>query len=153
RRSRRTGGSWSHREPQRSIRKRAGYPKARNSGRAGPGPDTIRGRQFSSTLYYSTPRLFRSCAGLGMAQISAGSDAVADELFQLLHVGKAPGGGAGPDFEAIDTGGEDAARAWDQRHFTQFVGEGGEEFLRHPCGAQQPAALGAVLDLEARRAR
>ena len=43
---------------------------------------------------------------------------------------------------------EDAADAGDQRHLAEVAGERGEQLLRGPRGAQQPAALGAVFDLQ-----
>src|SRR6516162_10463501 len=39
-----------------------------------------------------------------------------------------------------------------QRHLAQILGEGGEQLLRHPGGAQQPLALPAIGDGDARLA-
>lgn len=81
-----------------------------------------------------------------MAEIAAGLDDVADSLFQLLRPGKAAVALALPDEIAIDADLEIAAGGGDQRHFTEAVGKGMQQLLRHPAGAQQPVALGAVED-------
>ena len=47
---------------------------------------------------------------------------------------------------AVDADFENAAGAWLQGEFADFLLEGCEEFLRHPGGAEEPAALSAVLD-------
>lgn len=84
-----------------------------------------------------------------MAEIAAGLDDVADPLFQLPRSGKTAVALALPDQIAIDADLEIAAGGGDQRHFAEAVGKSMQQLLRHPAGAQQPVALGAVEDRDA----
>jgi hypothetical protein len=86
-----------------------------------------------------------------MPQVSAGGDAIANELFEFLDLGEAPLACSGPYSVSFDSDLEHAANAWDQCEFADIGREGRQEFLSHPCGSEQPAALGTVLDLDSRR--
>src|SRR5215472_2008752 len=87
-----------------------------------------------------------------MAKIPPGIEPVADELLQRLDVGKAALALADPDEHALVLDPEDPAGAGLQRHLAQILGEGREQLLRHPGGAQQPLALPAIGDGDARLA-
>ena len=73
-------------------------------------------------------------------------DAVSDELLEFLDVGKAPRSFARPDELALRANVEDASRPRDEREFANVVLERGEQLLRHPGGAEKPAALRTVFD-------
>lgn len=88
---------------------------------------------------------------IGMAEAAVRRNAVANELLQFLHLRKSAFAGARPDRRAVDADFEYAAGAGLQRDFADFRLERREQFLRHPRRAQQPAALRAVFDLDARR--
>ena len=85
-----------------------------------------------------------------MPQVALGVEQVAHPLLQCLDVGEAAVALALPYDPAVAADLEHAAGAGDQRHLAQLLGEGGEQLLRHPGGAQQPVALAAVGDREAR---
>lgn len=85
---------------------------------------------------------------VGMAERAAWRDAIADELLEFLHLGKSSFTGAGPHDHAADAHFENSACAGLQSDFADFRGERCEQFLRHPRGAQQPAALRAVFNLD-----
>ena len=76
-------------------------------------------------------------------------DVVADELLELLDVGEAAVGGARPDGFGVEADFENASRAGPQGDFAQLGFKGGEQLLRHPGRAKQPAALSAVFDFDA----
>ena len=42
---------------------------------------------------------------------------------------------------------EYSSPARNQRHLADFLFKCGQQLLRHPCGTEQPSALGAVLNL------
>ena len=88
-----------------------------------------------------------------MAEVPVGSDAVADALLEFLELGKAAFRLPRPDRLAVDAHLEDAAGSGNQRDAGEFLFESGQQFLRHPTGAQQPATLGAVLNLDTRQTR
>ncbi len=83
-------------------------------------------------------------------EVAVGVDAVAHQLLQLLDVREAAVALALPDQLAVEPDLEDAAGAGTERHVAELEAEGREHFLRHPGGAQQPVALGAVGDGEVR---
>jgi hypothetical protein len=60
---------------------------------------------------------------------------------------------ARPHALAIDPDLEDTAGAGDQGDLAQLALEGGEQFLRQPGRAHQPAALPAIDDLHPRQVR
>ena len=86
-----------------------------------------------------------------MAQVARGVDPVAHALLERLDVGEAAVAHAIPERLAVAGDVEHAAGAGDQRHLGQILGEGGEQLLRQPGGAQEPAALAAVGDGDAGR--
>src|SRR5262249_52176967 len=88
-----------------------------------------------------------------MPERLVGRDGAAPPLLQLLDVGEPPLRLARPHRIAVDAYLEHAALARPQRHLADLLFEGGQQLLRHPGGAQQPAALRAVLDLDARSVR
>src|SRR6266851_5370709 len=88
-------------------------------------------------------RCFGSLMGsvVGVAELLAGGDAVSDELLEFLDVGEAPRSFARPDELALRANVEDASRPRDEREFANVVLERCEQLLRHPGGAEKPAAL------------
>lgn len=88
-----------------------------------------------------------------MAEVPAGGDAVADALLELLELGKAAFRLPRPDRLAAEAHFEDPAGSGNQGDAGEFLIESGQQFLRHPAGAQKPAALRAILDLDSRRIR
>src|SRR3990172_3418550 len=87
-----------------------------------------------------------------MPEVTAGGDAVTQALLDLLRLREAALRLARPQRLAVQPHLEDAALAGDERDLAQLLDEGRQQLLRQPGGAQQPAALGAVLDLEPGRA-
>src|SRR5262249_37780096 len=87
---------------------------------------------------------------LGVAQVAARGDAVADAALELGQVGEAALLLARPDRLALGADLEHAAVAGHERDLAELGRERRQELLRHPSGAQEPPALGAVLDLDAR---
>ena len=81
-----------------------------------------------------------------MSQIPLGGDSVADDLLEFGDFGEASGDLARPNPFAVGVNLEDSARSRLQGEFGDFAVEGGQQLLRHPGGAQQPAALRAVND-------
>src|SRR5579883_2817928 len=94
-----------------------------------------------------------SQSSAGVAQVLTRGDAVPHGLLQLLDLRESSLRGAGPDRLAADSNLEDASRAGHQREFADLRREGREKLLSHPRGAQQPAALRAVLDFDSRSPR
>ena len=84
-----------------------------------------------------------------MAEIFFRRDFITQQLFDFFRFWKAVLLFARKQCLAVYADFKDAACAWNQRDFAQFLLEGGEEFLRQPGGAQQPAALRAVFDFNA----
>src|SRR5919107_1325085 len=89
---------------------------------------------------------------VGVAELPVRSDAVAHQALELRQVREAALLRARPHDLAVDADVEDAAVTGDERDLAELRGERGEQLLRRPAGAHQPAALGAVLDLDARGA-
>src|SRR4051812_43950068 len=85
-----------------------------------------------------------------MAEIALRRDPVAHQLLQSLDVRKAAVALAVPHNIAADFDGESAAGRWQQRYLAELLGERGEKLLRHPRRPQQPIALAAVGDRNAR---
>src|SRR5690606_41779226 len=83
-----------------------------------------------------------------VAEVASGRDAVAHPLLEHGDLREAAVPGARPDPLAIHMDLEHAAGAGDQRQPRQLVLERGQQLLSHPAGAQQPAAAGAVVDLD-----
>ena len=83
-----------------------------------------------------------------MAERLVGRDDVADALLQFGDLGKAAFVLARPDYAIAAPDDEHAAGAGYQGDAAEFILEGGEQLLRHPGGAQKPAALPAVFDFE-----
>src|SRR5262245_35022681 len=84
-----------------------------------------------------------------MPERATGGDAVADELFDLLHVRKAAALLARPDDLVIDAQLEDATgpiRA--ESHGAELIGKRGQYLLRHPSRPQAPAAQSSIGDLD-----
>ncbi len=89
---------------------------------------------------------------IDVSEIAPRRHAIAHQPLQLRRFRKAPGVLARPHEFVADAHLEDAAAARRERHAGEFRLEGGEQFLRQPRGAQQPAALGAVGDGDGRGA-
>ena len=86
-----------------------------------------------------------------MAEFFVWRNPVADPLFEFLDFGKATFCLTRPNRLTVDPDLEKAAGPiGNERYPTQLLFEGGEQFLSHPSGAQEPPALGAVLDLDGR---
>ena len=79
-----------------------------------------------------------------MTQAALGRHDIADALLELLDFRKAALGRSRPDQPAVEAHIEDATGSRNQGHFAELGLECREQLLRDPCGAQQPAALGAV---------
>ena len=71
---------------------------------------------------------------------------VPQPLFEDFRLRKTAVGPAVPDGVAVALHHKDAASAGNKSHFADFLTEGLQELLRHPGGAQHPAALRAVFD-------
>src|SRR5829696_4794036 len=80
------------------------------------------------------------------------SDAISNELLELLQLGKPTLARARPDHLTVERHLEDALISRTQRDFGELPLEGDEQLLRHPRRAQEPAAAGTVGDLDARHA-
>src|SRR5438034_9072457 len=84
-----------------------------------------------------------------MPERATGGDAVAHEPVELRDVRKAAALLARPDQLALDAHLEDAAgRIGSERHGAEFLCKRGQQFLRHPAGAQAPTAQSAISDLD-----
>src|SRR5262245_60959861 len=84
-----------------------------------------------------------------IAERATGGDAVADELFYLLHFRKAAALLARPDDLVIDAHLKDATGPIrGERHGAELVGERGQQLLCHPARPQAPAAQSAIGDLD-----
>src|SRR5690606_8156776 len=86
-----------------------------------------------------------------VAEVLVGGDAVADTLLQFLDVGESTLGLPRPEGFAAGAHFEDAAGAGLEGDLAQLLLKGGQELLSHPGGAQEPAALGAIFNFNARR--
>src|SRR5262249_16692154 len=85
-----------------------------------------------------------------MPEALARSNHVAHGLLELRHLGEPLALLARPDGLAVGAYLEDAAAPGNQRDLAQLGLERGQELLRHPGRPQEPPALRAVLDLDAR---
>jgi hypothetical protein len=97
------------------------------------------------------PKLFVTESSIGMAQVLAWGDPIPDDLLKLLDLRKPSFLGSRPDRVFADTNLENTSSAGHQHKLADFCRERRQEFLSHPRGAQQPAALRAVLDFNSRR--
>ena len=97
-------------------------------------------------------RFWKSPLPVAVAQVFFRVDDVADALFQQFDLRKAAVGLAIPDgcFAHPDTEPAGDIVIGPQCHFSQALSEGLQQFLSVPGRAQQPAALGAVVDFDAR---
>src|SRR3954466_1236709 len=83
-----------------------------------------------------------------MAQALARRDRIADSLLNGLRLRKAAFLRARPHGRAIDADLEGAAAAGHEGHLPQLGLERGQELLGEVGRGEQPAAAGAVLDLD-----
>ena len=79
-----------------------------------------------------------------MSEITVWIDPVAHELFEDFCVRETFPFLAVPDQRAINGNSKNSASARRERHFANVLPKGLQKLLRHPSGAQQPLALGAV---------
>src|SRR5262245_55304303 len=80
-----------------------------------------------------------------MAEIAGRRDLISHHLLQLLDLGKAPVLAARPQQLAVDPDLEHPARVvGNERHGPELLGEGREQLLTHPGGAQQPITEPAI---------
>jgi hypothetical protein len=84
-----------------------------------------------------------------MTEMPIGGHAVANELFELLQLREPALLLARPHKNPVNPHIEDASGAGNERKLTDLVLERGEEFLGRPAGSHEPAATGAVVDLDA----
>lgn len=82
-----------------------------------------------------------------MAKIEIGRDAVPNQALQFGEFGKAARL-ARPESLVVEPDLEDAASSRYECNLPEPELERGEQLLRRPCGAEKPAALRAVLDLQ-----
>jgi hypothetical protein len=82
-----------------------------------------------------------------VAQVALWRHPVADQALELCQLREAARL-ARPQQLVVEPDLEHPAGARQQGHLAQLVLKSGEQLLRRPSGAQQPSALGAVLDLE-----
>jgi hypothetical protein len=82
-----------------------------------------------------------------MPEISSRSNPVTHELLELLDIRESTFILARPDELVVDANLEDASGAGYKGYFTDLILKCRQKFLRHPGSAQQPSALGAVLDM------
>ncbi len=85
-----------------------------------------------------------------MTEFPLGGDSVADELLELAKLGKTAVLTPIPDLLPVEPNREDPTGPGQERRLPELVLEGRQELLRSPAGAEQPATLSAVLDLEPR---
>jgi hypothetical protein len=85
---------------------------------------------------------------VGVAEGAIRGDPIADELLQLLELGEPPAIGARPERDVVERDLEHSLVAGPQRHLGELALEGHEELLRHPGGAEQPPAAGAIGDAD-----
>src|SRR5262249_52414082 len=97
---------------------------------------------------YARLRLIR--AAIHVTETALRVDAVAHELLEALQVGEAAVALAPPDQHAGESDLEPAAGARPQHPRAEILGKGRQQLLRHPRGAQQPLALPAIGDRDAR---
>src|SRR5262245_48403362 len=86
-----------------------------------------------------------------MAEVLIRRDAISDQPLQLLRLRETPLPLTGEDRLPIKPNFKNPARARDQRHLADAVLKSSQQFLRHPRRPQEPTALSAVFDFQARR--
>src|ERR1700682_2475455 len=87
-------------------------------------------------------------SAIGVAEAFAGGDGVANELLEFFHVGKSAAVVTRPEHRRANAHLEDAAGAGHERDLADLRLERRQQLLRRPRRAQEPPALGAVLDLD-----
>jgi hypothetical protein len=92
----------------------------------------------------------REASTIHMAEIPARREPVADTLLQRFDIGEAAVAFAFPDDLAVDVDLKRAAGRGPERHLADLLAEGREKLLRHPRGTEQPMALRAIDDGDAR---
>src|SRR4051794_12939573 len=101
-------------------------------------------------LAYDAPasrRLLGLLRPIGMAKAAPRGNLIAHQLLQLLDIWKAALIGARPDLDFIDIHRKNAASSWHQRQLAKLGLKCRQQLLRIPGGAQQPAALRAIVNL------
>ena len=89
-----------------------------------------------------------------MSERAVGCNAIADKLLDLFDLGKAPVLLARPDDVAVEPHLEDASCCVGREDDRpELLRERRQQLLRHPAGAQAPAAQAAVCDLDRGRSR
>src|SRR5215207_2152322 len=83
---------------------------------------------------------------IGVAERAIRRDTVADQLLELLELGKSAGVGTRPDRHVVERDLEDPFVTGPQRDLGELTLEHHEELLRHPRRAEQPATARAVRD-------
>ncbi|CAH1657303.1 hypothetical protein CHELA20_53548 [Hyphomicrobiales bacterium] len=91
-----------------------------------------------------------SSGSIDMSEVTPRLELVADALFQRLHIRKAIVPLSLPDDNVIAVDLENAAGARDERDLADIGTESRQKLLRHPARPQQPLALGAIGDDDAR---
>ncbi len=81
-----------------------------------------------------------------MPKVALRVDLIAYALLEYLGFRESTIRLALPDLHAIAGDAKRPAGRRLQRHFTQVLGKRTQQFLRKPCRAQQPLALGAIGD-------
>src|SRR6478672_13208740 len=100
------------------------------------------GSESSSTR---GPRLGLHRLCVAVAKPALGRHLIPDDLLQFLDVGETSMLLTRPEELAVESDFEHATGiVGDEGHRTEFLGKCGEEFLRHPRGPEQPAALPAI---------
>src|SRR5690606_1929116 len=88
--------------------------------------------------------ILRPARPVDVAEVALRVEAVAHPLLEHLGVGEPAVGRAVPDQAVAVMDPEHPPGARRQWHRAEIGAEGGQQFLRHPGGAQQPLALGAI---------
>lgn len=81
-----------------------------------------------------------------MAQIAVRINPVTDALLQYFSLGKTAVGLALPELYIVTEDVKDPTGTGHQRHFSQVIAKGTEQFLRQPGRAQEPLTLRAISD-------
>ena len=85
---------------------------------------------------------------LGMTEVTVRGDAVANEGFDFLGLGKASGSFTAKEFLAVQNDAEGSRRTREEGDLTQFAVKGGQKFLCQPGGSREPAAAGAIVNFQ-----
>src|ERR1700680_314327 len=87
-------------------------------------------------------------SSLGVPELHLRCNPVADQLLQFLDLREPAPFAPGPDRLAINANLENTAASREQRDLSDNSVNRGEEFLSHPSAAQEPSALGAILNFD-----